>query len=84
MASKLGKELPSVLTTICTSGGSGVKRLVDDPLLFLQSLQTVTSKLGKELSSVWTTICTSGNSGVQRLVHDPLFFLQSLQTWPRN
>jgi hypothetical protein len=69
-----------VYKRVSSSGDSGVKRLVDDPLLFLQSLQTVASKLGKVLPSVWTTVCASGGSGVKCLVNHPLLFLQSLQT----
>ncbi len=47
MASKLGQNLDKVWATVCSLGGSAVSRLVDDPRLFLQSLQTVASKLGQ-------------------------------------
>jgi hypothetical protein len=53
---------------------------VDDPELFLASLQTVASELGQALGQVWTTVCASGNSAVTRLVDDPELFLTSLQT----
>jgi hypothetical protein len=78
VASKLGKELHSVWATICSSGDSGVKRLVDDLLLFLQFPQIVASKLGKELHSVWTTVCSSGEWAVKHLVEDPDRFVDAL------
>jgi hypothetical protein len=78
VALKLGKELPSVWTTICASGNSGVKRLVDDPQLFLHSLQTVALKLGKELPSVWTTLLSSGKETNKLLFEDPDRFVDAL------
>jgi hypothetical protein len=76
VALKLGKALPSVWTTICTS--RSIHFLVDAPLRFLQSLQTVASKLGKELPSVWTTLLSSGKETNKLLFGDPDRFVDAL------
>jgi hypothetical protein len=79
VASKLGQDLDKVWATVCSSGGCSVKRLVDDPLLFHQSLQTVASKLGQDLDKVWATVCSSGGCAVKRLVDDPDHFMTALK-----
>jgi hypothetical protein len=76
----LHNDFPLVCERVGSSGDSAVFRLVDDPRLFLQSLQTVTSKLGQNPDKVWATVRSSGDSAVSRLVDEPWLFLQSLQT----
>ncbi len=48
----LRHDFPLVCERVGSSGESAVKRLVDDPLLFHQSLQTMASKLGQDLDNV--------------------------------
>jgi hypothetical protein len=43
----LRDDFPLVCEMVGSSGDSAVSRLVDDPRLILQSLQTVASKLGQ-------------------------------------
>ncbi len=73
-------DFPSVCERAGSSGNSVVPRLVDDPKLFLASLQTIAAQLGQAPDQVWTTVCASGDSAVARLVDDPKLFLASLET----
>ncbi len=54
----LHDDFPLVCERVGSSCNSAVSRLVDEPRLFLQSLQTVASKLGQNLVKVWAaTVC---------------------------
>ncbi len=78
IAVALHNDFPMVCERICSAGGSGVKRLVDDPEALLESLSIVASALGQKLETVWSTVCSAGGSGVKRLVDDPEALLGSL------
>jgi hypothetical protein len=67
-------DFPLVCERVGSSGGSAVSRLVDDPRLFLQSLQTVASKLGQNLDKVWATVCASYTVAHEAHIRLELFF----------
>ena len=70
----LNGDFPLVCERVGSSGGSAVSRLVDDPRLFLQSLQTVASKLGQNLDKVWATVCASYTVAHEAHIRLELFF----------
>ncbi len=80
MASKLDQGLGKAWATVYSAGRSAIKRLVDEPLVLLESLQTVTSKLDQGLGKAWATVCSAGSSAIKRLVEDPDRFLVVLNT----
>jgi hypothetical protein len=74
----LDHDFHPVCERVGSAGGSAIKRLVDEPLVLLESLQTVASKLGQGLGKVWAAVCSEGGSAIKRLVDEPLVLLAFL------